>query len=168
MFSQHGYEGVGVREIAREVGVNPSLVIRYFGSKQGLFAASVEQMFSAADWSCADRAVFGRQLAEGVMRDQRSDAAFDGRALLLRSLGQPEAAAILREALDRQLVVPLAGWLGGTNAPERAGTIVSLLMGATVLRQVFGSPSLAGTETSPVVTVLGEAIQRLIDQAEDR
>src|ERR1700684_3575540 len=37
-FGSDGYERTTVRAIAAEVGVDPALVIRYFGSKQELFA----------------------------------------------------------------------------------------------------------------------------------
>jgi AcrR family transcriptional regulator len=36
-FAQYGYDGVGVREIARVVGVTGIWVNRYFGSKEQLF-----------------------------------------------------------------------------------------------------------------------------------
>jgi AcrR family transcriptional regulator len=35
-FSRHGYDGVGVREIARTAAVTGGLVNRYFGSKEQL------------------------------------------------------------------------------------------------------------------------------------
>jgi AcrR family transcriptional regulator len=37
LFSRNSYEGVGVREIASNADVDSALVIRYFGSKEGLF-----------------------------------------------------------------------------------------------------------------------------------
>jgi AcrR family transcriptional regulator len=57
-FTQKGFDGVGVREIADTAGVNVALISRYFGSKKQLFMASVlarlsiEQMLAGAreDW----------------------------------------------------------------------------------------------------------------------
>src|SRR6266478_9652122 len=45
-FSRHGYDGIGVREIAQAAGVTAVLVNRYFGSKEELFAAAVETAFA--------------------------------------------------------------------------------------------------------------------------
>src|SRR5690349_1062529 len=41
-FTRHGYDGVGVREIAEAAGVTAMLVNRYFGSKENLFAEVVD------------------------------------------------------------------------------------------------------------------------------
>src|SRR5258708_35651722 len=41
-FTRSGYNGVGVREIAKGAGVTAMLVNRYFGSKKQLFAEAVE------------------------------------------------------------------------------------------------------------------------------
>src|ERR1700732_1835155 len=44
-FTRSGYDGVGVREIAKGAGVTAMLVNRYFGSKEQLFAeVSAETM----------------------------------------------------------------------------------------------------------------------------
>src|SRR3546814_13123254 len=37
-FLQDSYESVGLRDIARDAGIDVALVIRYFGSKEDLFA----------------------------------------------------------------------------------------------------------------------------------
>ena len=41
-FSEAGYEGATIRDIAGEAGVDPALVLHYFGSKEGVFVAAVE------------------------------------------------------------------------------------------------------------------------------
>jgi AcrR family transcriptional regulator len=41
-FAAEGYERTTLRAIAADVGVDAALVIRYFGSKQDLFAAAVD------------------------------------------------------------------------------------------------------------------------------
>src|SRR5882672_5243534 len=43
VFAQVGYDGVGVREIAKGAGVTAMLVNRYFGSKEQLFAEVVAE-----------------------------------------------------------------------------------------------------------------------------
>src|ERR1700736_1878712 len=39
-FGDHGFERTTIRSIASEAGVDPALVMHYFGSKAGLFAAA--------------------------------------------------------------------------------------------------------------------------------
>jgi TetR/AcrR family transcriptional regulator, transcriptional repressor of aconitase len=40
VFSKHGYTGLGMRTIAREIGVSKSALYHYFDSKEDLFAAA--------------------------------------------------------------------------------------------------------------------------------
>lgn len=42
LFAQQGYEAVSVRHLAKEAGVNLAMISYYFGSKEGLFAALIE------------------------------------------------------------------------------------------------------------------------------
>lgn len=43
LFSEHGFEGTSVRQLAGEAGVNISMISYYFGSKEKLFEALVEE-----------------------------------------------------------------------------------------------------------------------------
>src|SRR6516164_4644402 len=47
-FSANGYAETSLRGIAREAGVDPSLIVQLFGSKPSLFAAVVEWPFDAS------------------------------------------------------------------------------------------------------------------------
>lgn len=49
MFSSKGFNATGVREIAAEAGVDPALVIRYFGSKEKLFLRTMTMSADFAD-----------------------------------------------------------------------------------------------------------------------
>lgn len=42
LFAQQGYEAVSIRQLAKEAGVNLAMISYYFGSKEGLFAAILE------------------------------------------------------------------------------------------------------------------------------
>lgn len=46
-FSRKGFAGARVDEIALEAGVNKQLVYHYFGSKQDLYEAALEQVYTA-------------------------------------------------------------------------------------------------------------------------
>ncbi|MGW6425111.1 TetR/AcrR family transcriptional regulator [Nocardia sp. NPDC055053] len=64
-FARHGYEGVSVRTLQRELGVSHNLINQRFGSKQGLWRAVV-------DWA------FGNLVAElGALLDPTLDDPLD-------------------------------------------------------------------------------------------
>ncbi len=53
-FATEGFERTTLRAIAADVGVDAALVIRYFGSKQDLFATATEFTIELPDLSGAD------------------------------------------------------------------------------------------------------------------
>src|ERR1700741_3210072 len=53
-FGAEGYERTTLRAVAADVGVDAALVIRYFGSKQNLFAAAADFAIELPDLSNVD------------------------------------------------------------------------------------------------------------------
>ena len=158
-FSRSGYGDLGVREIAAGADVNAALVNRYFGSKLGLFTEAVGDSFTIGDLLVGDRRTLGDRLARYLVRP-RPDG-FDPTLVLLRSAAHPDAGPVLRSALDDQVTAPLAAWLGGDDARQRAGLVVAVLFGFTLTRDVLGVSAPTPRET--LVGHLGAVLQRLID-----
>src|SRR6267378_1930138 len=101
-FSRHGYDGIGVREIAQAAGVTAVLVNRYFGSKEELFAAAVEVAFADSSLFEGEPTTLAGRLTAAVMTKTDRDAEpIDPLLLLLRSAPNPRAAEILRESIAR-------------------------------------------------------------------
>ena len=161
-FSAAGYAQVGVRQIASEAGVNAALINRYFGSKLKLFTEVVGDSFTIGDLLVGDRSTLGDRLARWLVRPRR--AGFDPTLVLLHSAAHPDAGGVLRAALAEQVATPLAEWLGGPDARERAGLVVAVLFGFTLTRDVIGA-SVLGDEQEVLVGHLGDVLQRLIDGA---
>ena len=46
LFAEKGFNGVGVRELAGAAGVNLSMISYYFGGKEGLYAAVLNEQFT--------------------------------------------------------------------------------------------------------------------------
>ncbi len=161
LFSQHGYDYVGVREIAATADVNAALINRYFGSKLGLFEEAVGESFTIGDLLMGDRATLGDRLARYLARPRRTG--FDPTLVLLRSAASPEAGGVLRDALAEQVAAPLADWLGAADAHERAGLVVAMLFGFALTRDVLGVSPLADRDAEAVTRHLGAVFQRLID-----
>jgi AcrR family transcriptional regulator len=144
VFTRDGY-AAGVREVAIEAGVNVALVNRYFGSKEELFVKAVGNDFDLGPLLSGPRRKFGLRLAEYALN--KPITAHDPILILLRSASHPVALTLFRDLVEQRFVVPLAHWLGGKNARERAALIASELLGLAVLRDVVGS-SAAGNSTA--------------------
>ena len=140
-FSELGYDQAGVRQIAAEAGVTAALINRYFGSKEGLFVEVLSGAFQLAGALPEARSDFGAALTRFISRNPPvpSPDGFDPLLLILRSITNPDALALLRDRLDRRTLEPLAAWLGGRDAGIRAGLVVATLMGFAILRKVLRS-----------------------------
>lgn len=163
LFTRDGYDHVGVRDVASVVGVDAALVIRYFGSKERLFAEAVAQGFDPGGYLVGERSGLGERLARSVLQKKDDGGGYDPLLALLRSAPNERAAALLREGLDEQFVYPLARWLGGERASERAGLIAATLFGLAFMRAVVRSAPLATGEVEDLVALVAPVLQSYVD-----
>ena len=166
-FSRHGYDGIGVREIAQTAGVTAVLVNRYFGSKEELFAAVVETAFAGrASIFEGDSSLLAQRLTADVMTKSEKDAEpINPFFLLLRSAPNPRAAEILRDSIARHFERPLKSLLRGPRAGERAAVILAVVTGLSLFRRVLGNRALADANAASLSGDLKTMFQRLIDGA---
>jgi AcrR family transcriptional regulator len=158
-FQDQGFEATTVREIASDAGVDPALVMRYFGSKEGLFAEITFTEASLGDALEGDRADLGRRLALLVLNKQERS----GLDIVLRSLGVAGVAARCEAEMHDHFIAPLAAWLGGRDALVRAGAIISILNGLTLSLSVLEQRSLVDANRTTAARLYGNALQAFID-----
>jgi AcrR family transcriptional regulator len=159
-FSQTGYSHTGIREIARAAGTSSTLVLRYFGSKAGLFEAALVAAMPVASVLSQPRETLGRTLAEGLL-----DPANAVRPPLMIAMasGDAEAAAIAARVFEQQSIAPVAAWLGEPDGRARALEMAMLATGlVSYLRQLpLGPPSEA--ERRHIVDWFARSIQAIIE-----
>jgi AcrR family transcriptional regulator len=169
-FMASGYEQAGVREIARRAGVTAALINRYFGSKEALFGEALDhydgdraERDTSFQSLLADRAGFGERLARRVLSRNEDRARFDPMLVILRSVGQPAAEAVLRERLGFWLA-PLVAELGGREAAVRAEMIMATLAGFDLMRNVIKSSALASADEERLIELLGGILQAHVSE----
>jgi len=167
-FADRGYDAVSVRAVARKAGVDPALVHRFFGSKEGLFVAALALPVSPAvlvSGLLAEAGVddLGERLVARLVAlfdDPRAFAPF--LALIRSAVTNEQAAAMLREFLAREVLGRLAR-AASPDAPElRASLAGSQIVGLTMARYVVRVPPLADADPGTVVACVGPAIQRYL------
>lgn len=159
-FGHEGYDQVGVREIAALAGIDPSLVNRYFGSKEGLFAEAVSSKLDLSSLFSGDRATLGERLVRFILQ-KKTDHNHDPLVALLRSSSSEIAGRMLRDAVNEGFVSPLAARLDGPDARERAELIGSTLLGLLVYRTIVGPGGSRDVERQ--IALAGPVMQMLID-----
>ena len=160
-FLQESYDNVGLREIAGDVGVDVSLISRYFGSKEELFRAVLRhgksEVFDgkveASDLPCylAAMAVPGHP--------ENGSEHLERLQIILRSVSSPKASEIVREAFHEDVLDPMAALLPGEDACTRASLALSVLTGTTILRAIMGVDSLCECDQEAVRGDLARLLQ---------
>ena len=160
-FMHDGYDQVGVRDIAARAGVDPALVNRYFGSKEGLFSEAVASKFDLSHLLDGDRATLGERLARYVLQKKTDGADFDPLVALLRSSSSDICSGMLRNAILEGFIRPLASRLEGPDALSRAELVGSTLLGLLVHRTVIGGAD--EVDNVRLLALVAPALQTFID-----
>ncbi|MBU6268476.1 MAG: TetR family transcriptional regulator [Sphingomonadales bacterium] len=122
-FSSLGYARAGIREIAALAGTSTTLLIRYYGSKAGLYEAALVAALSEGSVYALPREGFGAALVGQFLR---ADVEILPPAIIALAAGDREAAAITARVAAEHAIRPLAAWLGGADAEARAARIFML------------------------------------------
>ncbi len=147
-FLEESYENVGLRDIARDAGVDVALVGRYFGSKENLFHEVLRG--TKGDWldptlGAGDVPAF---LAAMVLRKEEAEDRedLDRLLIILRSASSPKASELVRIAFREDVIEPVARLLPGPDAELRVAVALSILTGTSVLRTFMGVEPLLACE----------------------
>jgi AcrR family transcriptional regulator len=160
-FSQTGYGATGIRDIAAVAGVSYTLIGRYFGSKAGLLEAAIIDTIRIDPVLAVDRASFGANLARLIIKNLTDD---HPTAMTILAASDPAGRAIALRLVEEHVIGPLADWLGGPQAHDRAVAITMLGGGfVTYTRQL---PLVSGPIATdhPLALWLASAVQQIVDQ----
>ena len=89
-FGSDGYQSTTLRAVAADVGIDPALIIRYFGTKQELFAEAAEFTINLPDLTALDHDEIADALLSRFFAVWEQDTTF---VALLRAAMTSETAA---------------------------------------------------------------------------
>ncbi|WP_440101135.1 TetR/AcrR family transcriptional regulator [Streptosporangium sp. H16] len=160
-FAADGYERATIRAIASDAGIDPSMVMRYYGNKDRLFAAAADIDLRLPDLSAVPREEVGRTLVAHFLDRWEDD---EGMMILLRTGVTNEGAAErMREIFAAQLG-PLVARLSAdpAQAALRAGLTATQVLGMALCRYVLRLPPVVAMPREEIVDWLGPTIQRYL------
>jgi AcrR family transcriptional regulator len=161
-FRREGYERTTIRKVARDAKIDPSMVMRYFESKPGLFDAAMTVELRIPDLRHHPKDKLGEALVSHFLnRWEEPDA--DSLQLLLRSsASNEEAAERLRTIFRDQIITMVAHLRGKAGSREAAALIGSQMMGLAYARYILKLPPLVAMPRQTLVRVIGATIQRYL------
>lgn len=158
LFAEKGFDRTTIRAVAAVAGVDPALVMQYFGSKRELFSQAVQALPVSPAPADGDALVDQLLATLGL----KLGGLPEGTLAMMRSmLTDPAAADHVRAALARQ-IDGVAAALPAAEDPElRAALIVTTLLGVTIGHQLLALPALHDAPPERVAALLRPAVRAL-------
>lgn len=160
-FAESGYEGATIRAIAADADIDPSMVMRYFGNKDQLFAAAAEFDLQFPDLSGIDRSGLGTAMVSHFLARWEADEAL---IVLLRSSTTNAEAAQRITAIFAGHLLPVVAKLAPDEPVKRAGLIATQVLGMAMCRFVLRLPPVVDLSRDELVAALGPTLQRYVDE----
>lgn len=158
LFAERGFERTTIRAVADAAGVDPSLVMQYFGSKRDLFARAVEASAPAPDATSPDELVDSLLESLGLKLGKLPDSTL---ATLRSMLTDPAAAEHARAALGRQIEAVRSALPTPEEAEVRAALLISAVVGVTIAHQLLGLEALREVPAERIAGLLRPALRAL-------
>ena len=159
-----GYDRTTIRAVAADAGIDPSMVMRYFGTKAQLFDAALDIDLRLPDMAAVPPEELPRMLVRLFLDRWESDPADDALLVLLRSAVTNEhAAARMREIFAAQVAPALASALGQELASRRAGLVSAQLLGLGLTRYLLRLPAVTALTPGEIEDALTPAIRATLE-----
>ena len=166
LFAEVGYERTTFREIAAAAGVDPALVVHFYGNKDDLFreVMALPPVIADALERIAEgpRETVGRRLAEvvvGALENPASRTVVVGRIRCAST--HPDAAALVRETVSRDLHA-LASSLTDDRPETRAVLVGAQVVGISLARYVVLVEPLASMSPADVIELIAPTFQHYL------
>jgi len=159
-FWHDGYASTSVRGIAQEVGVDPALVIHYFGSKEELFLKALPADAFWEEVLTGPIDTLGPRLADFVL-SRASDRMLALHATLIRASDRPAVRARLYEIVDRTFIDKLKDRLPGPEPALRA-RLIAVQVGGLLQSLSISDWAPRGEDHAAVIAIYGRAIQAIV------
>ncbi|MDT3438941.1 MULTISPECIES: TetR/AcrR family transcriptional regulator [unclassified Pseudofrankia] len=163
-FLSDGYRTVTLRSIAAEAGVDVALISYFFGSKKGLFGATLGLLANPPELLSAalpgDRATLPERVLRTVVATwDDSDRGSQLRLVMSALVQEPEVARLFREVLEREIVGRVAEYIGAADAPYRAAAFSAQLAGVIFTRYVLELEPIASMSADELVRYLAPGLR---------
>lgn len=166
-FAAEGFERTTIRAVADDAHIDPSMVMRYYGSKEGLFAAAVDFDLALPDLSQVPTHQLGAAAVNHFLTRWEGEQAGDPLPVLLATAATSEAAAHqMQRIFQAQLEPVVAAATPGdpSTSATRAGLIATQLLGLALCRYVLRLSPVVDLNREALLHWLAPVIQRYLTE----
>ncbi|MBA9053672.1 AcrR family transcriptional regulator [Streptomyces costaricanus] len=160
-FAADGYDRATIRAIAKDAGIDPSMVMRYFGSKEGLFASAIDVDLRLPDLTPVPREEAGRALVSHFLDLWEGNEQL--RAMLRVGVTN-QAGAERMQGVFRDQLLPVARQVcpDPEQVQARAALCAAQLLGLALTRFVLRMPASQALTREELVAWMGPTVQRYL------
>lgn len=160
-FAADGYERATIRAIAKDARIDPSMVMRYYGNKEGLFAAACAIDLRLPDLTAVPREAVGRALVAHFLHVWEKDGVLTA---MLRVGITNTAGAERMQGIFKDQLLPVARRVcpDPAEAPTRAGLCASQILGMALTRYVLRFPPAVALSREEMADWVGPTVQRYL------
>lgn len=164
LLASRGYEATTIRAVAKEAGIDPSMVMRYYGSKEGLFAAAVDVNLHLPQPSELSKHRVGETLAHHLIARWEGELSDEFIRLLLRSAGTNKGAAEqFRRIFEGQLLKFVRELTGDApDARRRAAMVSTQVLGLAYCRYILELPAVVEIDAETLARTLTPVLQHYL------
>lgn len=159
-FAAHGYERATIRAIAKDAGIDASMVMRYYGNKESLFAAASDLQLELPDLRDVALPDVGGLLVRHFLERWERDESLV--ALLRAGVTHDAVADRLQKLFVAQLAPVVARVCPRETAAERTALTATQMLGLALSRYILRIEPVAGMTSDEVVAWLGPTVQRYL------
>lgn len=161
LFGQVGFDRATIRAVALRANIHPSLVMRYYGSKEGLFLASMQFDLRLPDLSKIPPKKRGKVLARHFLtRWEGPETHGELPALLRLAVTHPAGRQKLFDVFSQQVAPAILNILPPDRACTAAVHIAAGAIGLAFTRYVIELPGMVALTQEELVAVLSDAFER--------
>ncbi|OZD05187.1 TetR family transcriptional regulator [Rhodococcus sp. 06-235-1A] len=164
-FAADGYDRTTMRSVAGTAGVDAAMVVRYFGTKEALFAEAATFVLGIPDLTDVAPDRIAEVLMPKFFQVWEEDDTF--LALMRAAATNSAAAAAMQQVFATQVAPALAAVTVDRHA-ERAALVGTQVLGLVFARYILQVSPLAGMSHEQLVRWVGPTLRRYLTEPLDR
>ena len=166
-FASGGYDGVTMRQIAADAGVDVALLHHYFGTKRALFEAALvrrDVAHAQADVAIPHTPGEGERVVRAFLDRWDHAAGGDSMPGLLRAAATDRQAAAIVDQIVEAVIAPAAASVDAARSmPKLRGELVAAqLVGLAWMRYVLRVEPLASASSRIIAKAFGPSLDATI------